>query len=330
MAAAESQAEALEFFIFGSPVTMSPSPDIHNTGFAENGCRHRYARFDSPDVEVVMEQVRKDTCGGGSVTIPHKEAVLGRMDELSDAAKVIGAVNTITKLADGKLRGDNTDWLGIKNQLEARLSSRQETALTCLLCGSGGTARAAAYAFKEMGAQRVLIYNRTIARAEGLAKEFGFEVCKDLAELAALSALHVVVDTLPGSAAFVLPDPSVLERCHPVVLEAAYIPRQTSFVKQALAAGCEVVEGVEMLFEQGCEQCRIWTGLPAPRSKIADALLKALFTEGSSHPAHVKMEPHDILPTSLLQAAQRTGKRGLEVDLDTVHQTKTSTKVAQA
>jgi len=298
---ARSKDQSLLFYIFGSPVTMSPSPDIHNAGFAENGFLHRYERCDA-DIGPVLDRVREDSCGGGSVTIPHKEAVVPHMDELGDAARVIGAVNTITKLVDNKLRGDNTDWIGIEKQIQSRLTSATQDGLVCLLCGAGGTARAAAYALKHMGASRVMIYNRTKERAETLAKEFGFEALADLGDLAALDQLHIIVDTLPGATEFTLPDLTLLQRCKPVVLEAAYIPRQTAFVKQALEAGCEVIEGVEMLFEQGCAQCEIWTGLPAPRAKIAAALLDALFTEDSQHPARPKMQPIDVLPTSLVKA----------------------------
>eukprot|EP00928_Gymnodinium_smaydae_P068921 TRINITY_DN5221_c0_g1_i1.p1 TRINITY_DN5221_c0_g1~~TRINITY_DN5221_c0_g1_i1.p1 ORF type:complete len:698 (-),score=116.79 TRINITY_DN5221_c0_g1_i1:133-2226(-) len=298
--------EGKEFFIFGHPVTMSPSPDIHNTGFEKNGCLHKYLRCDAPDVADVLKKLREESCGGGSVTIPHKEAVLPEMSELSDSAKTIGAVNTITKKADGQLAGDNTDWLGIKNMLESRLGAPEKplpSDLTCLLCGAGGTSRAAAYALQKMGAKRVLVYNRTFSRGEALAKEFGFEAVENLEDaLQKLETLHIVVNTLPGNTDFTLPEPAAnLSARRPVVLEAAYIPRRTAFVRQALEAGCDVVEGVEMLFEQGCAQCEIWTHKPAPRADIAKSLLQALFTSGSEHPAFPKMEPHDVIPVALLK-----------------------------
>jgi pentafunctional AROM polypeptide len=321
--AQDADDRALDFFIFGSPVTLSPSPVLHQVGFSENGSRHRYRCFDSPSVDEILKQLREDTCGGGSVTIPHKETLMQHVDEVSHTARVIGCINTITKTADGKLFGDNTDWLGIKNQLEFRMSMRgkgeaggaggaaSSRTLTCLLCGAGGTARAAAYALKEMGASRVMIYNRSKDRAAQLAAEFGFEVT-DLDALSTLESLDIIVDTLPGSTGFELPVAEVLERCRPLVLEAAYIPRQTAFVKQALKAGCDVIEGLEMLFAQGCEQCQIWTERPAPRAKIAKALLEALFTEGSGHPAHSKMEPLSVLPSSLVLEAGPlySGRRG--------------------
>lgn len=121
----------------------------------------------------------------------------------------------------------------------------------------------------------------------------------------AAGRLDFVINTLPGTTNYVLPDEMVplLLRWRPIALEAAYIPRQTAFVLQALECGCEVVEGVEMLFEQGCAQCEIWTGRSAPRRAIASDLLATLFTEGSEHPARVEMTPLDAPPSSLASNA---------------------------
>jgi pentafunctional AROM polypeptide len=303
--------KSLDFFIFGHPCGMSPSPEIHNVGFAENGYKHRYLRFDAEDFKDVMEKIRLPSTGGGSVTIPHKESVLPEMDVLSESARRIGAVNTITKQPDGKLHGDNTDWLGIKEQIEARLRARGKTlspkgGAVGLLCGAGGTAKAAAYAFEQMGCANVIIMNRTLARADELAKEFGTGFVASVPEdaagtLAGLGRLDFVVCTLPGSTGYVLPDEvaTFVARHKPIVVEASYIPRHTAFVKQVAALGCEVIEGIEMLFEQGCAQCATWTASAAPRQAIATSLLSALFTEGSAHPAASKMEPLDAPPTAI-------------------------------
>ena len=260
-ALAHDKSKALKFFIFGHPVTsaphpsvparlgsrrvradrMSPSPEIHNVGFAENGFPHRYERCDTDDAAAVLETLRRPTTGGGSVTIPHKESVLPEMDVLSESAKTIGAVNTVTKLPDGKLHGDNTDWLGIKNQIEARLARRAGGAKpggrVGLICGAGGTAKAAAYALQQMGCAHVIIVNRTLSRAEALAKEFGKGYVASADPAAALAAhdrLDFVVNTLPGSTGYVLPAAAaaVLKRHTPIVVEASYIPRHTAFVEQ--------------------------------------------------------------------------------------------------
>jgi shikimate dehydrogenase len=301
-----TSSKKLTFYIFGHPVTMSPSPDIHNVGFASNGFPHVYERCDREDVADVIRTIRSEACGGGSVTIPHKESVLPFMDELTEAAKQIGAVNTVIKLSNCRLRGDNTDWLGIKNQLEAKAPRFPAgTPLIAVICGAGGTAKAAAFALKKMGVSRVLIFNRTLERAERLAAEYGFEAVGELGALDALPRLDFVVDTLPGATEFVFPLP-LLERFRPTCLEAAYIPRQTAFVRQALAAACPVVEGIEMLFEQGCAQCSIWTGRDAPRAAIAANLLTQLFSDNSAHPAAPKMEPRDAPPEALLRELNGT------------------------
>lgn len=162
----------LAFYIFGTPVTLSPSPCIHTAGFRANGFPHRYTHCETDDPAHVIQRCRKPGSGGGSVTIPLKESVIPELDALSDVARKIGAVNTITKLRDGSLFGDNTDWLGIKAGLESR---RLATAGSVgLICGAGGTARAACHALQQMCVGRVLILNpRTPSRADAVAAEFG-------------------------------------------------------------------------------------------------------------------------------------------------------------
>ena len=309
----EATSPALEFFIFGNPVGMSPSPDMHNAGFAVNGYAHRYSRFDTPDASAVLAKLAEPSCGGGSVTIPHKESVMPGMTSLSAAAKRIGAVNTITKGTDGKLHGDNTDWLGIKAQLEARRRRSGAQALgagegVALICGAGGTAKAAAYALQEMGLSLVIIHNRTHERAVALAAEFGAGfVASEVpaVDLEKAGRLDYVVCTLPGSTGFIVGEgvAALLPKYKPMCLEASYIPRRTAFTAQATDAGCEVVEGIEMLFEQGCAQCEIWTGTHAPRAVIAQTLLGALFGASADHPAHTMMEPRIEKPPSLVAEA---------------------------
>ncbi len=165
------EGSGLEFYIFGTPVALSPSPCIHTAGFRANGFPHRYTHCDSDDPAHVIELCREPTCGGGSVTIPLKESVIPELDTLSEVARKIGAVNTITKLRDGSLFGDNTDWLGIKTGLEARRPA--DAASVGLICGAGGTARAACHALQQMGVGHVLILNpRTPSRADAVAADF--------------------------------------------------------------------------------------------------------------------------------------------------------------
>eukprot|EP00746_Dinoflagellata_sp_MGD_P149849 gnl/MRDRNA2_/MRDRNA2_81838_c0_seq1.p1 gnl/MRDRNA2_/MRDRNA2_81838_c0~~gnl/MRDRNA2_/MRDRNA2_81838_c0_seq1.p1 ORF type:complete len:331 (-),score=55.96 gnl/MRDRNA2_/MRDRNA2_81838_c0_seq1:105-1052(-) len=288
------------FYIFGHPVALSASPTIQNTGFRVNGKPHVYDRYDTPSVEDVIEKLSLTSTGGGSVTIPHKESIIPYMHELSDAARMIGAVNTVTKEpGTGRLKGDNTDWLGIKNQLLPKLRNRSGQQVG-LIVGAGGTSRAAAYAFRSMGLKPIFILNRTFDKANKLAQEFGediFKPIKDASSLGDLDRLDAVMGTLPATAGFTLPD-GLLARLKPALIEAAYQSsdkgtRFTPLLQQAIEAGCDTIEGIEMLFEQGCAQCEIWTQKSAPRAEIARALLEDRF----------KNEPNP--PKNLLHEAQQ-------------------------
>jgi len=275
---------------------MSASPVMQNTGFKQNGKPHLYERFDTPSIEEVAEKLSSASTGGGSVSIPHKEALFPYMDEVSESARAIGAINTVTKdFTSNRLHGDNTDWIGIKEQLLPKTKPRGGDQVG-LIVGAGGTARAAAYAFRSMGLKQIFVMNRTYERAVAIVKDFGdgFTAVRDVNGLGELARLDVVMGTLPGPANFTLPQ-ELLEKHKPVVIDAAYRSsasgsRFTALLEQSVQAGCEVVEGMEMLFEQGCAQCEIWTGKSAPRKQIAQALLADRFADDPNPPKNLVYE----------------------------------------
>jgi len=200
---------------------------------------------------------------------------------LSQAAAAIGSLNTLTVRPDGKIAADNTDWIGIRNLIEDALARREgrtdNSTLTSVVMGAGGTARAACYALQQMGIGNRYIFNRSGSKAVALGSEFGATALPSIDSGPLLSIrLDIVVSCVPGSAEITLPR-SVLA-AKPIVLDAAYRPRLTPLLGDARAAGCEVIEGIEMLYEQGCAQCNVWTHRPAPRSSIARGL--AAFLEG--------------------------------------------------
>ena len=293
------------FYIFGKPTGASPSPAMHNAGFSANGCAHTYGRKETDDPQEAIAALRSPGCGGGSVTIPLKEVLMPLMDELSPSAKAIGSLNTITVAAGGKLHADNTDWVAIRRLVEGALAARGSAARAtepggsaalpdALVLGSGGTARAACYAMRQMGVRNLYVYNRTHEKAVALAADFGGEAMRELAPgVAALDRLDAVVSCVPGASGTTLGE-AELRRLAPVVLDAAYVPRQTPLLADAQAAGCTTLEGVQMLFEQGCEQCAIWTHRDAPRIAILKALHALLEErEFGEVPSFTEMLKHD-------------------------------------
>ena len=270
-----------KFCIFGNPTKYSPSPAMHNAAFSANGCAHVYGVCETDDVNVVLEELAKPGAGGGSVTIPLKEQLMTHVPNLSPSAKAIGSLNTLTVQSDGSLYADNTDWIGIHNLLRDNLNDRDakaktstpKDALVGIVMGGGGTARAACYALQQLKVGTFYVYNRSADKAAALAEEFGGKhMNEELHEGSRkLDRIDLVVSCVPGSAGLTLPD-DVLKARSPIVLDAAYRPRETPLLAAAASAGCVTIEGIEMLFEQGCAQAEIWTHRPAPRAAIVAGL----------------------------------------------------------
>ena len=245
--------------------------------------------------------------------IPHKQSIIPYVDELTEAAEAIGAVNTVVVKKDDDdhgsvqekkrvLVGDNTDWRGIFNPLQRRLGgsvasttgSNDGTKNVALILGGGGTARATAYAATQLGLERVY-YNRTPSKAEELAEAFGGNVVYSLDDdnsddddntspnlgrmLRSMNGrVTTVISTLPAAAEFELPSWVVEEPRRDsrtiVVFDVNYKPYHTKLLRQAEAAGFPVVRGSEMLWEQGVGQFELWTGRTAPYGVMKAAVLK--------------------------------------------------------
>ena len=251
-----------QFYLFGSPISASPSPLLHNTAFNRCGYPWVYSKMDTIEIDRVAEVVKGTSFGGASVTIPLKEQVGVLCQALSPAAQRIGAVNTLVRRGDGTLYGDNTDWLGIYRLLHPLIPSLNP-ADAALVIGAGGTARAALYALIHLGfsGQRLLVHNpRTPAHAVALAKEFTGVAVERLGVegVGGGRGLRVVVGTLPAGVGWEAGE-GVLGK-DVVVLDANYVPWQTKLIGQAEKTGGTVVRGLDMLLEQGLAQFEIWTG----------------------------------------------------------------------
>ncbi|SOV02410.1 Pentafunctional AROM polypeptide [Ustilago sp. UG-2017a] len=298
------QTTALKFALFGSPISHSLSPVLHNTAFGALGLPHHYELFETAEVDdAIAAYVRSGDFGGASVTIPHKLAIIKYLDQVSDEAKAIGAVNTVIPIrdAEGKvtaLLGDNTDWIAIETL--ARRSLRtvhlSDPNLTGLVIGAGGSARAALFALYRLGVKKILLFNRTLANAENLAKqvpvEWNVQVLTSLDEIGSFPAElapSVVVSNIPAEGATL--DPNAQGLIHlpvgilknptgGVVIDMSYRPYSTSLfqlaqqVNTAVAAGKKLwsaIPGITILLEQGCHQFLRWSGREAPREEIERA-----------------------------------------------------------
>lgn len=285
-----------KFAIIGHNIAYSVSPAMHNAAYNDLGLPHTYGLIDEEDVAtIVASDFWVDPAFRGmSVTIPHKQAIMPHLDELSDAAERIGAVNTVIvdTSGDGRTlrRGDNTDWIGIYNPLKARLGGDASSIKggAALILGAGGTARAAAYAATQLGLERVY-YNRTPSKAQELADAFGGTVVGDLSGASDGNdqksktlgdickekdlKVRVVLSTLPAAAGFELPEWLAADKST-VVFDVNYKPYWTPLLRQAEAAGLDVVRGSEMLWEQGVGQFELWLDQDAPYDVMKKVVLE--------------------------------------------------------
>jgi shikimate dehydrogenase len=195
---------------------------------------------------------------GANVTIPHKQAALALADAATDAARAIGAANTLT-FADGRVHADNTDAPAIVDALPFDPAGAR-----VLLLGAGGTARAALWALRDAGAADVAVWNRTRARAEQLTAELGGRVVDGAVEAdllvnttaAGLAAGEDQFDHLPLTR-----ERLAGYRC---VVDLVYGADATALVTAAEAAGVTTVDGLEILVRQGARSFERWTGHSPP------------------------------------------------------------------
>ncbi|XDT23296.1 Dehydroquinase class I active site [Nakaseomyces glabratus] len=278
-----------DFFVVGSPIGHSRSPVLHNTGYSVLGLPHHFDKFETTSAEEVKKHLldNKANLGGLAVTIPLKLDIIKYMDELTESAKVIGAVNTVIPLGNSKFKGDNTDWLGIRNSLVSNGVPESVSGLSGLVVGAGGTSRAAIFALHKLGCQKIFIVNRTTEKLEELVKffpeEYNIVPIKEAEEAEAVNeTIGVAVNCVPADKPLDAKLESLLERLllksshtHFVstLVEAAYKPSVTPVMKLAKDKyQWRVVPGAQMLVHQGVAQFETWNNCRAPFKAIYDAV----------------------------------------------------------
>jgi len=261
--------------VIGDPIGHSLSPAMQNAGFAAKRINAVYLPFLVRDLRDFLRSVEPLEISGFSVTIPHKERIVDRLDDCDALAARIGAVNTVVVRGSGKLYGYNTDYVGVLQSLETRIPLRGSRVL---ILGAGGAARAVAFALAQAGAS-VCVTARRMNRAKSLAKIAGGEAIERRrlrTEFfdAIVNATPVGMHPHSGQ--------SPLEanelNCR-LVFDTIYRPRKTRLLQFAERRGIETVPGVEMFVAQGTAQFEIWTGERAPANAMHRAVEDALARE---------------------------------------------------
>ncbi|KAI0965953.1 EPSP synthase-domain-containing protein [Xylaria arbuscula] len=286
------QLEKRKFYLFGKPISVSRSPALHNALFHQAGLPHEYSLFETDVAADVQSLIRSPDFGGASVTIPLKLDIIPLLDDVSNSAKVIGAINTIipVKSRHGKVRllGDNTDWTGISFSLRmAGLTlpaSSESKSFSAMVVGSGGTTRAAIYAQHSLGFSPIYLVARNKTAIQEIISSFPQDYnlvhVEDASHVRQLPS--VIISTVPADRPV---DPSMRELLVSVLrqprqtgrsrifLEMAYKPRHTPLMGLAEDSGWVTIPGLEVLTSQGYYQFQHWTGITPLFSDARAAVL---------------------------------------------------------
>lgn len=256
--------------LIGRGIQKSRTPAMHEAEGKALGVGYTYSLFD-PDIEELgtlpemLDRIEAQSFAGLNITYPYKQEVLSYLDTLSDAARRVGAVNTVV-FRDGKRAGHNTDFSGYAEGFRRGLSDVQMG--TVLQIGAGGAGGALAHALTDLGAQTLLIHDTRRDAAQALAEAVNaacggpvarcVEGIKSAAKMAdgIVNATPVGMDKLPGTPI----DPDLI-RPDQWVSEIVYFPRETELLRVARAKGCRTLDGSGMAVFQAVRAFHLFTGL---------------------------------------------------------------------
>jgi shikimate dehydrogenase len=253
--------------VMGWPISQSRSPMLHNYWFAQHGLAGSYVplAIRPEGLQAALRALPALTFSGCNLTIPHKQEAMKIVDEVDITAKKIGAISCVAVRPDGSLSGSNNDWYGFTHNILEFVPDWRADSGPVAVMGAGGGARAVVYGLMERGAREIRLINRTPARAQNLAKDFGgpikvlpWDERHDAIEGVAMlvnatsqgmigqAPLDLKLDKLPKSA---------------LVNDIIYIPRETPLIAAARARGNRTVTGLGMLLHQGIPAWKAWFGI---------------------------------------------------------------------
>ena len=272
--------------LLGSPVTHSLSPLMHNESFRQLGLDYVYLCFDVGEDKLETAVQGLKACGirGFNLTMPDKNRMAELADELTPAAGMIGAVNTVVN-ENGRLVGHNTDGLGfMRSVADAGLSIR---GASMTIFGAGGASTAICAQAALDGVKNLYIFARPESRFRQrtlklvdsinhstecravLCDQSDHSALKQALEDSSLLVNATSVGMAPDTDHSILEDISLLHQGL-TVADIIYNPRETRFLRLAREAGCRTFNGMYMLLYQGAEAFRLWTGQEMPVELIKD------------------------------------------------------------
>ena len=239
------------FAVIGDPILHSKSPEMHSLWYEELSIDAAYIpiRVERERLEEAVASLKLLGASGFNVTIPHKESIIPFLDELDPMAQKMGAVNTVLRTKDGRLKGYNTDAYGFQNSLQPLLEPHHSRAL---ILGNGGAAKAVCYVLKQLGIE----YN-LISRAKANSCLTYQDLNKEIMESHKLIINCTPLGTYPNISDYPDIPYEFITREH-LLYDLIYNPEETTFLAKGKAKGAAIKNGYEMLVLQAEQNWKIW------------------------------------------------------------------------
>lgn len=279
--------------IFGYPISHTLSPAMHNAVIKALGLDMAYLPFEvkPSNLKEAINGIKSLGIIGVNITIPHKESVIRFLDDISEEARLVGAVNTIVN-KDRKLVGYNTDGSGYMASLKEELGFNPKSK-RIIIIGAGGAARGILSALATQKTKSITVANRTLSRAVSLIKAFkgkfrdtrfeAIDLDNNMLKMS-FNSVDLLINTtsvgMKQSKALKIPLETLPKIA--IVSDIIYNPLETLLLKKAKKLGLTTHGGLGMLVHQGARSFKLWTGMDAPMNVMRKAALKALKMEVGS------------------------------------------------
>ena len=266
------------FAVIGDPIDHSLSPTIHNAAYRnlDLECTYIAYKISKNELETGIQSLKSIKISGFNVTIPHKIEIMKLLDVVDENCKLIGAANTIVN-DNGSLKGYNTDMDGFLEPIQNREIPIRDSNI--LLIGAGGASRAVIAGLAKEHAKKITIINRTIQRANDLAKfghDLGLE--SETISIEECEKLNECYDFIVNASSLGLKnEPSVIPpkliNAETVVYDIVYKPVNTELLKDAKNKNAQIIYGYEMLLGQASRSFEIWLKEKAPYEAMKKSIL---------------------------------------------------------
>ena len=276
------------FAVIGDPIQHSKSPEMHSLWYKELSIEASYIpiRVEREHLEQAVASLKLLGASGFNVTIPHKESIIPFLDDLDPMAQKMGAVNTVVRTEDGRLKGYNTDGAGFVKSLELEIGDIHRDK-PVLIIGAGGAARGITFALAGAGYKNVTVANRTVEKAEAIVREVGMGEAISLEDAESrLTEYKIFIQTTPAglhNGEFNLPFSMNEFPKQAIACDIVYNPIMTPFLQAAAKKDAQIINGLGMFIHQGAIAFEHWLGVYPPSEVVLQYLMKQLEQREDNH-----------------------------------------------